>query len=83
MSAVAVVAVAAVVCVAVCRDRRLRRVAVAERLVAGRAHRDVAALAGLVEEFRGRLPLPVARSAEEDDLSIHESVSPPMEGGSR
>ena len=86
MSAVAVLAVAAAVYVAACRERRLRRVAAAERLMAGCAHRDVAALAAQLEEFRRRLPLPVPRTpAEEAEevLSTHDPIVPPMEGGSR
>lgn len=75
--AVAVVAAAAGVFVAVARERRLRRAAVAERLTAGCAHRDVAVLATLVEEFGRRLALPVPGVGRE------QVDRPVEEGGDR
>jgi hypothetical protein len=56
------------------RCRRLRREAVAERLVAGRAFHDNDALCRELEALRCRVS-PV--------LSVSESLIPPLEGGPR
>jgi hypothetical protein len=90
VSAVAVLAVAAVVLVWVSRDRRWRREVAAQRLMAGCAHRDVAALSAQVEEFRRRLvvaaagPPDVCESAglvAREDAMTSTRIDPPMEGG--
>jgi hypothetical protein len=87
VSAVAVIA-AAVVLVWVSRDRRLRRQAAAQRLMAGCAHRDVAALSAQVEEFRQRLvvvaeppPCENAGPPAREDVMTSARIDPPMEGG--
>ena len=91
LSAVTALAVTAVV-VLIRRDRRrLRREAVAERLMAGCAHRDNAALAAELQAFRRRMEPVLARQqvvAEaglvvDEALSAHNPESPPMEGGPR
>jgi hypothetical protein len=92
--AVAVFAAAAVVLVWVSRDRRrLRREAVASRLMAGCAHRDNAALVAQLEMFRRRLhqagagPDLVPPSGgggdlvADEDVHVSTLVDPPMEGG--
>ncbi|MFK0288269.1 hypothetical protein ACIQVL_48530 [Streptomyces sp. NPDC090499] len=78
LSAVAVLAAAAVVCVLVRRDRRLRRSAVSERLMAGCAHRDNVALSAQVDAFEQRLSPLVA---SDDQIDRFEQV--PVEGGPR
>jgi hypothetical protein len=88
VSAVAVIA-AAVAIVLVSRDRRLRRQVAAQRLMAGCAHRDVAALSAQVEEFRRRLvvaagPPPcegAGQAVREDVMTTSTRIDPPMEGG--
>lgn len=70
------------------RDRRLRREAVSERLVAGCAARDNAVLRGQVEVFRRRLAAAVAADAVVasagvvvDDALSRSRVDPSSEGG--
>ncbi|MFG2970883.1 hypothetical protein ACGFZS_47205 [Streptomyces sp. NPDC048288] len=78
LSAVAVLAAAAVLCVLVRRDRRLRRESVSHRLMAGCAHRDNAALAAQVERFERRLGPLLA-----DDCVDRFESGVPVEGGPR
>ena len=81
--AAAVFTAAVVVCALVRRDRRLRRSAVSERLMAGCAVRDNAALVAQVEAFERRLGplLDVGEVAGRDQSVEFESV--PREGGPR
>lgn len=73
------------------RDRRLRRAAVSERLMAGRVQADNAALRHELDRFRRRIepvlaqPEPVVPAAEVpgDALAHSESISAPLEGGPR
>lgn len=91
LSAVAVLAAAAVA-VVVRRDRRrLKREAVAQQLMAGCAYRDNAALAQQLHDFRRRLEPVLARQQVEaaagrivdNALSAYDPQSPPTEGGPR
>jgi hypothetical protein len=86
-SALAVAVVAAAV-VLVARDRRLRRESVSARLMAGCAHRDSAALAAQLEEFRLRVctaaadEMPAASDpAGEEVLSVSTPIDPTVGGG--
>jgi uncharacterized membrane protein len=88
-TAVAVLAAAAAVLVLVSRDRRWRRQVAAQRLIAGCAHRDNAALVAQLEEFRRRLVVAAnrpdvcesaGREAREDAMTSTR-IDPPMEGG--
>jgi hypothetical protein len=81
--AVAVLAVAAVVIVAVSRERRLRRESVSARLMAGCAHRDTAALAAQLEVFRRRVCTAAADDgpAVDESLSVSTPIDPAQEGG--
>jgi hypothetical protein len=79
--AAAVLAAAVVVCALVRRDRRLRREVVSQRLMAGCAHRDNAALVAQVEAFERRLgSLLGAGDGDLDEVAGFESVLP-QEGG--
>lgn len=94
LAAVAFAAAVAVYAVWRERDRRLRREAVAQQLMAGCLSRDNAALRHELDGFRSRLgpvlarPQPVAPAAEvpagpapDDVLACSDSISAPQEGG--
>lgn len=95
LSAAAVLAAVVAVCVVWReRDRRLRRAAVSERLMAGRVYADNAALRCELDRFRRRLepvlappgPVPPPPSAVPvaGDVPVRsESISAPQEGGPR
>lgn len=82
--AAAVFTAAVVVCVLVRRDRRLRRESVSQRLMAGCAHRDNAALAAQITAFEERLgPLLGAEEVAGRDPGAGFECVVPQEGGPR